>query len=185
MMRPDLTKKRPDWLKPYNEYTADDLTGDYIGKCLAGIMRFGNRSPVPWSVARHSVLVARMMPAETPVHVKLYALCHDVHEIFTGDIQRPAYARVRLAMSDYQREIDNYILPLLGLNPTEQEREYVHRFDIEAGEMEVHFLGRPSVYWPKIYPFDLRLNDATLWSDSLEFLRNGLHATANSPCAKV
>jgi hypothetical protein len=180
-----MKKKRPDWLKPFNEYTADDLTGDYLGRCLAGINRFGNRSPVPWSVARHSVLVARLMPAETPVHVKLYALCHDVHEIFSGDIQRPAFERVRLAMSDYQREIDDHVLPLMGLNPTEEEREYVHKFDIEAGEMEVEYLGRPVPFWPRIYPFNLRLNDATMWSESLVFLRNCQNATANSDGAKV
>ena len=157
--------ERPAWLKEYWEFTADDLSPQWVADRLAGINRFGNRSPVPWSVARHSVLVAELLPLEATKTQRLFAMTHDCHEIFTGDLQRPAFKLVEQALSAYQREIDDHVLPLMKVCPSPFDRGYVHEFDIAAGDLEIRMLGCSAVHWPKYAAFDLRRNDASLWVD--------------------
>lgn len=164
-MSAGIACERPDWLKDFRDYTSADLSPQWIAERLAGINRFGNRSPVPWSVARHSVLVAEMLPPEATKTQRLFALTHDCHEIFTGDLQRPAFKLVQLALSAYQREIDDHILPLMEVFAIESDRRFVHDFDIAAGELEIRLLGRPAVHWPQYAAFNMRRNDASLWVD--------------------
>lgn len=63
-----------------------DLTAGIIGGTLAKINRFGGRTPEPWSVAAHSVLVEQLCPPD----VRPWALLHDAHEAFLGDLMTPA-----------------------------------------------------------------------------------------------
>lgn len=63
-----------------------DLTPAIIGETLAKLNRFGGRTPEPFSVAAHSVLVEHLSPPE----LKPWALLHDAHEAFIGDITTPA-----------------------------------------------------------------------------------------------
>ena len=64
----------------------EDLTAEIIGDTLAKINRFGGRTATPWSVAAHSVLVERL----SPLDLAPWALLHDAHEAFLGDLTRPA-----------------------------------------------------------------------------------------------
>ena len=66
--------------------TPQDLTAEILGDTLAKINRFGGRTREPWSVAAHSVLVERLCPPE----IGPWALLHDAHEAFVGDITTPA-----------------------------------------------------------------------------------------------
>lgn len=63
------------------------LTASSLADTLAKNNRFAGRSPSPWSVAAHSVVVSRLCsdPGE-----KAWGLLHDAHEAFIGDIITPA-----------------------------------------------------------------------------------------------
>lgn len=63
-----------------------DLTAEIIGDALAKINRYNGRTREPWSVAAHSVLVEALCPPG----LGPWALLHDAHEIFLGDIVTPA-----------------------------------------------------------------------------------------------
>jgi hypothetical protein len=63
-----------------------DMTAEIIGSTLAKINRFNGRTPQPWSVASHSVLVSYLVRLE----LAPWALLHDAHEAYLGDITFPA-----------------------------------------------------------------------------------------------
>jgi hypothetical protein len=65
--------------------TPENLTAEVIGDTLAKINRFGGRTNRPWSVAAHSVLVEYLAPPE----LRPWAILHDAHEIFIGDLTEP------------------------------------------------------------------------------------------------
>lgn len=64
----------------------EDVQLEILAASLAKTNRFSGRTPVPWSVAVHSVLVERLVAPEYGP----WALLHDAHEIFLGDITSPA-----------------------------------------------------------------------------------------------
>ncbi|WP_282093062.1 hypothetical protein [Epibacterium ulvae] len=63
------------------------MTAEVLGNTLAKINRFAGRTPEPWSVAAHSVLVARLCEGH---RVSAWGAFHDAHEAFIGDIITPA-----------------------------------------------------------------------------------------------
>lgn len=63
-----------------------DLAAEVIADALAKTNRFGGRTREPWSVAAHSVLVEQLCPPD----LRPWALLHDAHEAFIGDITDPA-----------------------------------------------------------------------------------------------
>jgi hypothetical protein len=63
-----------------------DVSAEALGEALAKINRFGGRTPEPWSVAAHSVLVEALCPPE----IRPWALLHDAHKAFLGDLTDPA-----------------------------------------------------------------------------------------------
>lgn len=64
----------------------EDLSAWSIADTLSKVNRFGGRTPEPWPVSAHSVLVERLC------HLELapWALLHDAHEAILGDITSPA-----------------------------------------------------------------------------------------------
>lgn len=67
--------------------TPGDVTAFAVADALAKTNRFGGRTPLPWSVASHSLLVERLC---SHIDLKGWALLHDAHEAFIGDITSPA-----------------------------------------------------------------------------------------------
>lgn len=63
-----------------------DLSAEVLADALAKINRFSGRTPEPWSVAMHSVLVESLCPPD----LRPWALLHDAHEAIIGDITSPA-----------------------------------------------------------------------------------------------
>ena len=63
-----------------------DLSAELLADALAKTNRFSGRTPEPWSVAQHSVLVEALSPPE----LRPWALLHDAHEAFIGDMTSPA-----------------------------------------------------------------------------------------------
>lgn len=70
-----------------NDLPVSALTPDGLGDTLAKINRFAGRTPLPWPVSAHSVVVSRLCPDPQD---KAWALLHDAHEAFIGDIITPA-----------------------------------------------------------------------------------------------
>jgi hypothetical protein len=69
------------------EIAPQHVTGFLLADALAKINRFGGRTANPWSVAAHCLLVEHLCQQ---VDLKPWALLHDAHEAFIGDITTPA-----------------------------------------------------------------------------------------------
>lgn len=69
------------------DIAACEFTAENLGDTLAKTNRFTGRTPQPWSVAAHSVLVSRL--CHSP-EAKAAGLLHDAHEAFIGDVTTPA-----------------------------------------------------------------------------------------------
>ena len=153
------------WLKNWSDYTT--LDPEWVAKCLDGINRYGNRSPFRWSVARHSVLVAEMLTKNgLPISAALHGLCHDVHELWTGDVQRPIVERIRITLEDEQNRIDRHILPLLGVLPiSDHQRGIVKWADNSAAQLEIDVLGTAYRMFQPYRAFDVSKSGEQLWLD--------------------
>lgn len=63
----------------------------FLAGTLSRINRFNGRTPVPYSVAQHSLLVAGLLPAR----LRRHGLLHDAHEAILGDTTSPLKAALR------------------------------------------------------------------------------------------
>jgi hypothetical protein len=71
--------------------TVEMVNPDDIAHALARINRFSGHTREPYSVAQHSVYVARAVARYSP-KLGLAALLHDAHEAYIGDITSPVCA---------------------------------------------------------------------------------------------
>ena len=119
-----------------------------IAYSLAGINRFNGHSRPYVSVAEHSVRVSRIMErmgfANHPAAL-LYALLHDAHEAYTGDMTRPMQQALtallpvfKVAFHEMQSRIQRMIHTALGLPPTPAAEiaSAVHSADMYALDWE-------------------------------------------------
>lgn len=69
-----------------------------IARSLSRLPRFNGhlRGMHPYSVAEHSLTVARLLPPGADDRLRLAALLHDAHEAYVGDISRPMLQAIRL-----------------------------------------------------------------------------------------
>jgi uncharacterized protein len=83
-----------------------------VASGLAKLNRFAGATLVPYSVAQHSVEVAKLVARHDP-SAALDALLHDAHEIALSDIPRPARLAmpqaVQLSLKTLAAEIDTRI----------------------------------------------------------------------------
>ena len=105
-----------------------DMTAEIIGSTLAKINRFNGRTPQPWSVASHSVLVSYLVRLE----LVPWALLHDAHEAFLGDITFPAVellkhtgprAEIGQAINDAKGRLDRAIARAWGVSVRSMSQE--------------------------------------------------------------
>lgn len=98
----------------------EDIRIEDIAHSLSLINRFGGQSPIPWSVARHSLYVyyaadqLKLSPDECG-----WALLHDAAEAYLGDIIRPLKKTV--LFQEYHRlesQLTALIAQTFGLSPT-------------------------------------------------------------------
>jgi len=87
--------------------------------------RFGNNGDNEFSVLHHSVLVSILwMVAGFPKEHLIYALSHDFHEAYTGDIPSPIKnltPEVKEAISKVENMLDNRIYDFMGIEPPTDE----------------------------------------------------------------
>lgn len=109
------------YVDPLN-VTADQVHPRDIAHALAHVCRFGGHVAVFYSVAEHSVAVARQAWRLTgDVEVTLAALLHDAPEAYLGDVPRPlkhsdAMAAYRAAEARAARAVTDRFLLVAGLD---------------------------------------------------------------------
>jgi len=108
-----------------------------IAHHLALINRFGGATPLPYSVAQHSVVVARIAEqvSDEPL-LALQALLHDAPEYVTGDITTPMQMALGAGREDYKR-VDSAVLAVIhvGLGvplPDAQAAKTIRYADMKA-----------------------------------------------------
>lgn len=115
-----------------------DIEG--IGAALAKINRYAGRTPQPWSVAAHSLLVYELSGR------KPWALFHDAHESILGDLTAPglnfaeaitASTDVRVGIDAAKATLDTCISAAFGVPVVDVDLE-----DIAACNAEMNFYFR-------------------------------------------
>lgn len=106
-----------------------------IATALSRIPRFNGHTTHPYSVAQHSVYVHDMAPTA----LRPYALLHDAHEAYLGDIIKPLReALAELvgtdALGEIKKRFDAAIFAAFDLSwPLAPRRaEILHRLDMQA-----------------------------------------------------
>lgn len=87
-----------------------------IAHALSLICRFGGHSVGHYSVAQHSLLVARILESMgAPADAQLCGLMHDAHEAYVGDVPTPIKALLGTAWSDLEHQAEDAVLCAFGL----------------------------------------------------------------------
>lgn len=95
-----------------------DVRLDDIASALANLCRFGGHPKRFYSVAEHSVLVSRHVPAR----VALWGLLHDASEAYLGDVVRPLKRAAALTgYREIERRVQLAICKAMDLPPAEPE----------------------------------------------------------------
>ncbi|NTT88242.1 hypothetical protein [Tabrizicola fusiformis] len=170
----------------------ENLTADAIGNTLAKINRFGGRTREPWSVAAHSVLVERLCPPD----LRPWALLHDAHEAFIGDMTGPAVdllclcgtrSAVEHAVANAKGRLDR-LIAAAWKTPVRSMNEDIRRADHAALLAEAwSFMGiRPQITDPALRDavnramtqLDLWGATASDWRDAAGLWRKGVERYA-------
>ncbi len=70
--------------------SAEAFAPEHIAQALSKINRYGGRTRQPWPVAAHSLLVFEIAKLNGAHKLRLpWALLHDAHETFIGDLTSP------------------------------------------------------------------------------------------------
>lgn len=137
-----VTDCRQDWLKDPADYAAPV---EELALWLARLIRFQSRSPVPMSVARHSVIVMLLLPETRTRAAAQLALLHDAHEVYVSDVPRPVKHRLGFELDNITNEIDSILFPRYRLVFTEQDRKLVDEADNLANHIEAETLHLQSI----------------------------------------
>jgi len=141
---PSSQNDRPSWLPEWNQLQS--LSSFTVAQYLSRINRYCGRSPQAYSVARHSRLVVHLLPEDAPLIQRKWALLHDAHEGFIGDVPRWLEQSMGEEFSRYLRElrarIDAHIFWLMGVFPSEQDLAAVEMADDHACNLELALLGK-------------------------------------------
>lgn len=105
----------------------EDVDWNDIGEALAKTCRYGGHCRGFYSVARHSINVARLLKPE----MQIYGILHDAHESWTGDIIQPMKQLLGYQIKQIERRIDPVIFEAAGIpKPSDQVRAAVKAADL-------------------------------------------------------
>jgi 5'-deoxynucleotidase YfbR-like HD superfamily hydrolase len=158
---------KPNWLADIDEIDTLDVTD--LARWMSYIYRFAGRRPQPLSVARHSVLVCQLMPEYASRSARLWALLHDAHECWTGDIPRPVHRQLGNAITDIQDAIDNRIMEMLDIRITPDDRSDIAVADHFAARME----WQPEQWHPTLSVDESPDQSACMWLAMYNAIRKG------------
>lgn len=118
-----------------------------IAHHLAQINRYNGACPYPFSVAQHSLLVARILP----YNLKLYGLLHDASEAYIGDLVSPAKRIPALGQvfKPLEHRVQSAIYMRFGLDPNADYTE-IKAADDAVQALEMGRLNR----WPDLVELD-------------------------------
>ena len=110
---------------------ADDIHLPDIARGLARQCRYGGQTERYYSVAEHSLILARYFHHKgCPVNVCLAALLHDAAEAYVGDIRRPIKA-LAPELEQYEMVILDMIMQHCGVEVTREEWQMIMRADTD------------------------------------------------------
>ena len=150
-----MTETRPSWLLPPVDSLTEFPTAE-IARQLSRICRYAGATPHFYSVARHSLLVAELVPHDPAL--RLAALVHDAHECWTGDLCRPAKQKVGSALDTLTREYDDNLHRLLGLDLIIADREIGRMAEDAACQLELAWFDKTPDDIAAVRPNRLRQN---------------------------
>lgn len=122
---------------------------------LSRLPRYDAHTTRTISVAEHSLLVARLVGREA----KPYALVHDFHEVWLGDITTPTALLLfhqeedMFWLKSWKRRYDSVVYEAFGLElPSEEIVMEVAQADLQARDIERRALMsvRHDGYWPQV-----------------------------------
>lgn len=113
------------------------MTIDVIAHSLSSKARYNGHTPYPFSVATHSVLVADLLPLDSPLMLELEALLHDAAECFVGDMIHPI-KRELPEFKKIENMVDRQLRAFYGL-PLDED-ELVKEADTKALWLEQKIL---------------------------------------------
>lgn len=124
-----------------------EVSLDDIAHALSLTVRFGGHIKHFYSVAQHSILVAKIVGQANPLHPRLpalqrAALFHDAHEAYVGDIPTPMKRAINGTLDDMVANIDDVICRSQDVDPELLGSEAVKAADaialrIEATELKI------------------------------------------------
>ena len=127
---------RPAWMLPPIE-TLTELPIERIALQLSRLNRYAGS--VQWSVCQHSLLV-RHLCRDCDAKTQLWALLHDAHECWTGDIRKPVKDRLRASFDVIEHDYDWHIWRMIGFIPDSGVCKLVDKADKEACRLEMKYL---------------------------------------------
>lgn len=110
------------------DYTKPEVNVVDVAHGLAYICRFGGHVRRFYSVAEHSILVARMVEALNP-DLAVAALWHDAHEAYIGDLPSPLKKIVGDEYKIIAARIDEAVSSLAGVTVEELHHPIVKAAD--------------------------------------------------------
>lgn len=179
----------------FDDFRAESIRMEDIAHSLSMQCRFTGHCSRFYSVAEHSLLVARRVAGalaedatQTPflrAWVTLKALCHEAAEAYIGDVARPLKGRLRIAtghavhdvdvfiqLDAYERELLAVIGEAVGIPSLDIHEPVIKTHDDRALITEKRDLLQPSdgKGWPDAEPYDTRIAPHTalpskLWRD--------------------
>jgi hypothetical protein len=112
---------------------------------MARLIRFQGRSPVPMSVACHSMVVMKLLPPDRTTAAARLALMHDAHECYASDVPRPVKERLGFELDNITNEIDAILFPRYRVTFTDEDRRLVEAADHMANRIECETLHMASL----------------------------------------
>lgn len=152
-----------------------------LAEHLAKANRWAGATALPFTVAQHSIMVATYCPQA----IQPYAILHDAHEAYIGDIITPAARALdallpgaRAALADLKARLDFAIHARFGLAwPLPRAVAMaVHHADMVAQATELRDLFDPSAVDPALPPAHHNRIRPMPWADAAHAFANRLKA---------
>lgn len=164
------------WAQTYNGHAVSFLVPDPveidaedIAIGISRAARFAGQSRHFYSVAQHSVVVAKIVHDLAPgnISARLWALLHDAHEYITNDHITPFQDALCVLIPNYcaapvkeiQRRLDTAICAAFNFYPSADDRALVKHADLVALSTEREQLLRHRLDWgielPPPHPIEI------------------------------